>query len=398
MAADPRLGVDWMTPFYPWPGDEISGSFHRTQAQALNRAGVRVRVVAPRPAVPPLAGRLSQRWAGYAAMPVRQDDDGVEVLRPSYAAVPGEPAWAFPPAAIARAARRVFRHGEAPLLHAHFVAPTAMAARRVASGRRPYVITVHGYDATSWPETHPRQLDDYRGTLREAARVVTVSEALAARIAGWSGVEATPIPLGVDHRALRANVPSRSGARAALDLPDDRVLVLFAARLVPHKGIVAFVDAILSLGPEYLGVVIGDGPLSGYREEEGRAAGLLTYRGPQSRADVVTYMAAASMLVLPSSQEGLPTVVVEAGSLGLPVVASAVDGTPELLRDNRGILLDEVSPLTIAEGIRAVAADPTAAAHRASRLRELVERDYDVDRNAIRLVELYRHVLAEGPG
>jgi teichuronic acid biosynthesis glycosyltransferase TuaC len=395
MAADARLGVDWMTPFYPWSGDEISGSFHRTQAQALHRAGVGVLVVAPRPAVPPLAKRFSPRWARYAEMPVRQDDDGVEVLRPSYPAVPGEPAWAFPPAAIARAARRVFRRGEAPLLHAHFVAPTAMAARRVAAGRRPYVITVHGYDATSWPESHPRQLEDYRRTLRDAARVITVSEALAARIAGWSGVRATTIPLGVDHRALRADVPSRPEARAALDLLDDRVLVLFAARLVPHKGIVPFVDAILSLGPEFLGVVIGDGPLSGYRAEDGLASGLLTYRGPQSRADVVRYMAAASMLVLPSSQEGLPTVVVEAGSLGLPVVASAVDGTPELLRENRGILLDEVSPLTIAEGIRAVAADPAAATYRADRLRELVEREYDVDRNAVRLIELYRDVIGE---
>ena len=79
MAAKPRLGVDWMTPFYPWSGDEISGSFHRTQAQALNRAGVAVRVVAPRPAVPPLARRLSTRWARYAEMPVRQE--AREILR-----------------------------------------------------------------------------------------------------------------------------------------------------------------------------------------------------------------------------------------------------------------------------------------------------------------------------
>jgi len=394
------MRVAWMTPWYPWSGDPISGSFHRTQARAIAELGVEVKIVAARPWAPFPLPRLSRRWAAYAAMPRSERDGTIEILRPPYLAVPGEPSWARAPAAIARAATAAMAAGDPPdLVHGHFIAPTGMAARRVARRLgRPYVITVHGYDATSWPAAHRSDLDEYRATLHEAAAVVSVSRALAARLRELAGVDAITLPLGVDHAGLRRAALGRVEARRQLRLPLDRPIALFAAANVEHKGLREFVDTILRMDRPLLGVVIGAGPLAGYRANEGSHEDRLRYLGPQDRTGVVRHMSAADMLVLPSHQEGLPTVLVEAGSLGLPIVASAVDGTPELLGEDRGLLIPPRDRDALAAAIRAVLEDPTGAADRAGRLRSLVETDYDAPTNAVALVGLYRSVVAGQAG
>ncbi|MFN8629510.1 MAG: glycosyltransferase [Chloroflexota bacterium] len=378
----------------------MSGVFHRTQAQAVVRHGVRVDVVAPRPAAPQPLPRLSGRWAAYAAIPKREQDGTITVDRPSYFAVPGEPSWAQPSRFVARAAMGVIGQRPAPdLLHGHFVVTTGMATRRIAARiDRPYVLTVHGYDATSWPAAHADSLDEYRATLRDAAAVVAVSGAIARRLRDLAGVEARTLPLGVDHAALRALAMPKAEARRALGLPEDRFVVLFAARNTAHKGLAEFVEAALGLGDGFLAVVAGDGPMHGHRADEGRQGDRLRYTGPQDRAGVVRHMCAADVLVLPSYQEGLPTVLVEAGSLGLPVIATAVDGTPELLAGDAGVLIAPREPAAIADAVRAAAAAPAAATARAETLRARVDADYDADRNAGRLVALYREVAAARGG
>ena len=392
------LRAGWLTPWYPWAGDQISGVFHRTQARALARHDVSVTVVAPRPMVPPGLAALRPRWARYAAMPRFEVDGQVEIRRPAYPAIPGEPRWARPSWAVARAAMADMREAGPPdIIHGHFVVPTGMAARRIAHQLgRPYLVTIHGYDATSWPAAHGNSLGEYRATLADASAVVTVSHALANRIGELTGVTAITLPLGIDIRSFRRGRMPRLDARRMLGLPADRPIVLFAARNVRHKGLVEFVEAILALGPPVLALVLGDGPLRGHREAEGRRQDAFRYLGPQDATGVALHMSAADVLVLPSYQEGLPTVLVEAGSLGLPIIASNVDGTPELLADDRGILIPPRDPDAIVEAIRGVIADPGAAADRAERLRSHVEHAYDVDANAGALLDLYRDIVSRG--
>ena len=69
---DRPRSVDWLTPNYPWADDPIPGSFHRTQARAVVRAGVGVRVIAPTPFAPFPMSRASERWRRYAAAPKHQ--------------------------------------------------------------------------------------------------------------------------------------------------------------------------------------------------------------------------------------------------------------------------------------------------------------------------------------
>jgi teichuronic acid biosynthesis glycosyltransferase TuaC len=270
-----------------------------------------------------------------------------------------------------------------------------MAARRLTrESHRPYVITVHGHDATSWPAAHADALDEYRAAVRDAAAVITVSRALGAKVEALTDTATMTLPLGSDHARLAGLKLPRDEARRRLGIPADRTLVLFVGRLLPLKGVRELVDALLALESPFLGVLVGEGPLAGHRAEEDPSGERLRYAGGQPPEGVAVWMSAADMLVLPSYQEGLPTVLVEAGSLGLPVIASAVDGTPELLGTDRGLLLPAIDAPSIREGILAVAADPAAATARADRLHEHVLAEYDVDRNAVRLVDLYSRVIA----
>ena len=396
------MNVLWLTTDYPWPGDPVGGIFHRTAARCLVREGVGVTVVSPTPMAPWPLPRIRERWRRYAQAPRRQLDDGVEILRPRYPVIPGDPAWSRTDAVIAQVVRRTLaRRPEIGLIHAHYPAPMGMAAWHLAHATGlPYVVTLHGSDDL-WRSSHRSRLAEYRQALREASRILAVSQSMADEARQIAGVDATVLPIGIDVSRFANPVMTPEAARRELRLPPDRVVVLLVATLLPAKGVRPFVDAVVELGDPYLAVVVGEGPEYGYRASDAGARNRVDYRGAHPNEAIPLYLAAADMLILPSETEGLPTVLVEAGAAGVPVIASAVGGIPELLADDRGLLMPRVSTSAIVEAIATVRADPTTANARAERLRSFVGQEYDAAANARRLADVYRSVVDErlsGPG
>jgi glycosyltransferase involved in cell wall biosynthesis len=117
--------------------------------------------------------------------------------------------------------------------------------------------------------------------------------------------------------------------------------VLFVGNLVPIKGLDTLVAAwrILlgagEVGPEDRLIFIGDGPLRARLQQESKTPGLdgtMRLVGPLPQSEIASWMRAASVLCLSSHQEGMPNVVVEALASGLPVVATAVGGIPDIVR------------------------------------------------------------------
>lgn len=387
--------VVWLTGTYPWAGDEVSGFFFRTQAQAVARTGTSIAVVAPAPAVPWPLHHLSERWRRYARAPSAAMDGQVTVVRPRYVAVPGQPSWAVPDRSMAAAAWRARRTWlGARVIHGHF-AVAGMAAWRLA-GRAglPFVLTFHGSDLNTWPDEHPERLMDLRAAVSQARAVFAVSPPLAERVRALSGADAIVLPIGCDHAALARDALPRATARRVLGLPESSLVVLFVGAIKTAKGVRELAEAVDALGEPFTGVFVGPAergtPVQGVSNR-------VAFVGPRPHADVVRYMSAADVLVLPSHREGLPTVLVEAGSLGLPVIASRVGGIPALLGPDRGTLLTEVSPAAIVAALRAFEADRPTAHAAAERLRVYVHAEHDVDRNAGRLVETYRSIAGTTP-
>lgn len=385
--------VVWITRTYPWREQPTFGFFYQTQARALARLGLQITVACPTPMAPWPLPRLRDRWRIYAEAPAWAVDEGVTVIRPRYPNVPGEPSWARPDSLVSRSMWRARDEwAGAKVIHGHY-SVTGLAAWRLA--RRtgiPYVLTFHGSDMNSWPDEHPERLDDLRQAVSGASAVIAVSQALADRVYSVTGVAATPLPLGSDHRSMARSAIGRREARTELGVGDDDILVLFVGNLNVQKGVRELIDALVQLGPPFRGVLIGAGPLAGYGMDTVGSDAVIDYRGARDHDAVIRAMSGADVFVLPSYTEGMPTVLVEAGSMRLPVIASRVGGIPELLGEDRGVLLPEVSPEYLKAALLAFVADRDAARASADRLHDVVLDRYDVDRNASRLLDLYRSV------
>jgi glycosyltransferase involved in cell wall biosynthesis len=115
-----------------------------------------------------------------------------------------------------------------------------------------------------------------------------------------------------------------------------------------------------------------------------------------TRGDVHELLAAADVFVLSSESEGMPMSVLEAMAAGLPVVASAVGGVPEVVRDGEtGALVPPRDPVALAEAIRLLVADPALRQRFGDAGRRRVEREFAVADFRRAHLELYRAALGQ---
>ena len=134
--------------------------------------------------------------------------------------------------------------------------------------------------------------------------------------------------------------------------------ILFVGNIFKRKGLEYLIEAFWLLGDKYELKIVGDGP---YRNRIERSARLhdikCSFTGYLSPKEVRSEMKKADILVLPAvAGEGLPNVLLEAMSVGLPAVATAVAGIPDIVKNGRtGIIVppeDSYRIVTALEGLR----------------------------------------------
>lgn len=376
---------------YPSEVDQISGIFHRTACEALLRAGEQVEVLAPVPFVPWGWRHLVGRWKSYAAIPASYTYSGVNVSRPRYLQVPRGDWIGWSHRWYESLLRRASVSRPADVIHAHFAYPCGVAAANV--GRElniPTVLTLHGSDVNVFPTVSRRSRRLFCDAVNGVDHVLAVSDALAGRTKAITGRLPEVAPIGVDLRRFVARV-SKCERRRQLGIPVDKFVLVTVGRLTVEKGLRELADALRALDSQnVVGVVVGEGPLLKELQTIPNAIAV----GPVANERIPEYLAAADAFVLPSYSEGMPTVLIEAGAVGLPVLASAVGGIPELLGDDRGWVVPCRSSEAIVRGVSAICLDREGATRRASRLHEYVLENYDADRNAGRLANLYAAVAS----
>jgi glycosyltransferase involved in cell wall biosynthesis len=283
------------------------------------------------------------------------------------------------------------------VVHAHnlFFRTTELAAALRIVSRTPLVTTLHLGEMTGGGRLLRSIVRVYESTvgrcvLRKSDRITAVSRAVATYATRrGAGADVAVIPNGVDATRFAPGD----------DEPDGKT-VLFVGRLVPNKGPDVLLRALPSLVaavPDVKVLLAGDGPMRGKLTQLADALGVadvVEFLG--HRSDIPELMKEALVFVRPSTLEGLPLTVLEAMSTGIPVVATPVGGTPEIVLPGRtGYVVPVGDHEALSEGIVRVLKSPDEARQMGVRARDLVMRDYTWDRVVDRTEQLYLELLAD---
>jgi glycosyltransferase involved in cell wall biosynthesis len=271
-----------------------------------------------------------------------------------------------------------------------------IAARRVGV---PVIAISRGWTSENWKVRLYEALD--RINLRWMDRVVCVSEGQAAKVRRTGVAENRIVVIRNAIRADRFDAPDPGFRERLLALfPDSPQRIVGAAgRLSPEKGFAVLVEAARRVLREDAAagmVVFGDGPLWPGLVRQVTASGLagrLVLAG--FRDDLDRYLPWLDVLAIPSHTEGLPNVALEACAAGVPVVATAVGGTPEVIDDGvNGYLVPPADPAALAARVLAVLGTADCGKAMGERGRQRMRDEFTFEAQA----QQYERVFAEITG
>jgi L-malate glycosyltransferase len=207
--------------------------------------------------------------------------------------------------------------------------------------------------------------------------------------------------VGVIHNGIEPRVPpsrdDREAARRTLGLDDDAFVIATVARLDPVKDLMTLLDAFADVRrrrPRARLVIVGDGPererLASRAGRDDLAGGVLI---TGFRADVRALLPAADLYVSSSISEGISITILEAMAACVPVVATAVGGTPEILADGTGVLVASRDPQQLAWAILSLEADAGRRRALAAAARERLETAFTLDRMVDDYASMYRRLI-----
>ena len=351
-----------------WRGGERQALWY---AEELQRRGHRA-LIGARPGEP-----LAQKAAAV----------GLEV-------VPCAPRGEFAPIA-ARALRRVLRREHVDVLHAHTAHAVALGALATRGTDTKFVITRH-------VDFRLRRNWGTRWKYGRADALLAISEAARQAMIA-SGVDPARVQVVRGGTDQTREIPAAPrDCLAALGVPAKAPLVVQVSQHVQHKDPLTFVraiDAARRLIPGVQALLVGDGPLRPAVEREVAARGLrdvLHVVGYRSDADAL--LAAADVVTLSSEADALPSVLFDALYLGIPIVATAGGGIPEIIEhDVSGLVVPVADGEAMGRAIAAVVSDP-ALARRLSEGARARAPEFSIARSVDRTLEVYARILGARPG
>jgi len=287
------------------------------------------------------------------------------------------------PGAVTRAGRVLSylraRRPDAVNTHNHSAHRASLVARLV---RVPtFIMTLHGEASSRAPSWL------FRARCMDG--VIAVSTRIRERLLA-EHPRLEPERVVVVDNGVALPEPSSGDALAEVRLPGHGVIVT-VARLDVVKDLGTLLAAVAGL-PQTQLILVGDGPERAALEARARQpdlAGRVSFLG--FRSDIDALLAASDLFALSSLSEGMSIAALEAMAAGLPVVATAVEGTPDVVVDGQtGLLVPPRDPTALAGALRAVLGDPARRQALGAAGRERVRERFSLEATARRYLDAYR--------
>jgi len=283
------------------------------------------------------------------------------------------------------ASLRLARDPSVEILQAHYI-PHSSLVPWLFKGERPLVIKFHGDDGRIFPFENHLYRAVTRSMIRRADFVLTVSEEIRRGLfaLGADAERSAAISSGV-HTGKYVPM-DREACRAKWGLPADRPVALFIGRLHPWKGVSEILQAARD-HPECSFVLAGPGQVPDH-PPNCRFTGMIQ---PDS---VVSLINAADVGILPSYTEGISNFLMECLSCAVPVIATGVGGTPELVEDGKtGTLIVPRDAAALSAALRWMLDNPAGRSRMGRNGREDMIRRYDEGVLVDRMIAIHRSLL-----
>jgi teichuronic acid biosynthesis glycosyltransferase TuaC len=375
----PTLRVLTLAPFYPSQENPAQGCFIAEALQELKSQAVDSDVIAIQPfyraSAHPLAGGSPARWQTYFSFP---GNFGLPL------------SGRFAATSLFRQVQEGHRCEPYDLIHAHSALPCGAAALSLSERLGiPFVVTVHGLDASSTLQAGPvlgKWCARISKRVYESARVVIcISAKVRDRVAQIADARTVVIHNGVDTSLFSPG-------------PERRPLtILSVGNLIPIKGHATLLRAfarIQKAAPECALHIIGEGPK---RDELQTLAGSLgiadrvRFLGRQSRAEVADAMRRCAVFALPSSYEGLGCVYLEAMASAKPAIGCRGQGIDEIIESGRnGFLVAPNSESELSDGLMQLLRNERLRQRVGAAAREIVLTRHSMAHQAAQLAKVYR--------
>lgn len=309
-------------------------------------------------------------------------------------------------ATIAWRIHRLVRQWQPDVIHTHRKKENVLGALVGLLNAVPTVRTIHGAaeHLPGWWQFHKSGsdiLDRLVGRLLQK-RIVAVSSELEAGLAAMFGSgKVCSVTNGVDTDSI---ITASHGSKPLAPKPEDSIRMALVGRLVPVKRVDLFLATVATLQHNrnlkrrVEAFVIGEGPMRSEVEAFAERLGVapfVMFTGALST--VVPHLAQMDVLLITSDHEGLPMVLLEALTLGIPVIAHDVGGIPSLSGEERLTLVRNHTVEGYAEAVMKLFADGLLSPSERS-VRKAADLPWDVGRTAARYQEIYEGVRRRGRG
>ena len=197
------------------------------------------------------------------------------------------------------------------------------------------------------------------------------------------------------------NLPNNTDLRRQYSIPQNSIICIAVGRLVAIKGFDILIQTAHLLGKQLKNVhflIVGDGQCKAELADQVNALGVnksVTFAGYQDHETVLSFVKSSDIFIMPSRYEGTPIALLEAASLGIPVIASNVGGIPELVQDQvHALLVPPDDPQSLAQAVKRIINDKKLAETLSANAVERIKEKFNIDRQLELTWSAYQKALS----